>query len=174
MQVPFLALKPAYLELQNALDKAYARVMQSGIYILGEEVDAFEREFSAFCGTKDCVGVGNGLEALFLILKGYEIGPGHEVIVPSNTFIATWLAVSRTGARPVPVEPELSTFNINPEHIEEAITERTKAIIAVHLYGCPASITRIKTIAISNNLKLIEDAAQAHGAHYFSKRVGSR
>ena len=173
MRVPFLDLKAAYLELKDELDEAYRRVMDSGWYILGEETEAFEREFADYCGAKHCVGVANGLDALHLILKGYSIGEGCEVIVPSNTYIATWLAVSYAGATPVPVEPNIDTYNIAPELIEAAITERTKAIMPVHLYGQPAEMNRINEIARKYNLKVIEDAAQAHGAKYKNKRAGN-
>lgn len=152
---------------------ALERVLASGWYILGEEVKAFERDFSAYCETAYCVGVGNGLEALHLILRAYDIGEGDEVIVPANTFIATWLAVSYTGALPVPVEPDKRTYNIDPQCIEAAITPRTRAIIAVHLYGQPADMDVINAIAGKHNLKVIEDAAQAHGARYKGRRVGS-
>ena len=173
MTVPFLDLKKAYEELQTSLDAAYRRVMGSGCYILGQEVEVFEDEFADYCEAKYCIGVGNGLDALHLILRGYQIGCGDEVIVPANTYIATWLAVSYAGARPVPVEPDIRTYNINPSRIEEAITPNTRAIIPVHLYGQPADMNLISGIARKNNLKLIEDAAQAHGARYKGKRVGS-
>lgn len=173
MKIPFLDLKASYLELQEELDTAYLRVMESGRYILGEEVRAFEEEFAAYCETEHCVGVGNGLEALHLILRAYDTGDGDEIIVPANTYIATWLAVSCTGARPVPVEPNEHTYNINPALIEAAITPRTRAIIAVHLYGQPADMDRINEIANRYGLKVIEDAAQAHGAFYKGKRTGS-
>lgn len=173
MKVPFLDLKAAYLELKDELDAAYQRVMNSGWYILGEEVEAFEREFAEYCGVKHCIGVGNGLEALHLILRGYGIGAGDEVIVPANTYIATWLAVSYAGATPVPVEPNLQTYNIAPENIEAAITEKTKAIMPVHLYGQPADMDAINRIARNYDLKVIEDAAQAHGAKYKGKRAGN-
>ncbi|MBW4628879.1 MAG: aminotransferase class V-fold PLP-dependent enzyme [Brasilonema octagenarum HA4186-MV1] len=172
MQVPFLNLKAPYLELQQELDAAYRRVMESGWYILGQEVEAFETEFATYCGTQYCVGVGNGLEALHLILRAMEIGSGDEVIVPANTYIATWLAVTYAGAIPVPVEPDEKTYNINPEQIEAAITPNTKAIVAVHLYGQPANIDLINKIAKHHKLKVIEDAAQAHGARYKGRRVG--
>lgn len=171
--IPFLDLKAAYLELKNELDAACQRVMNSGWYILGEEVEAFEREYAEYCGTKHCIGVGNGLEALHLILRGYGIGAGDEVIVPSNTYIATWLAASYAEATPVPVEPNIDTYNIAPERIEAAITERTKAIMPVHLYGQPAEMDAINAIAGKYNLKVIEDAAQAQGAKYNDKRTGS-
>jgi dTDP-4-amino-4,6-dideoxygalactose transaminase len=173
LSVPFLDLKAPYLELKEELDAAYERVMQSGWYVLGEEVRAFEGEFAAYCGATDCVGVGNGLEALHLILRAYGIGEGDEVIVPANTYIATWLAISYAGASPVPVEPEVSTYNIDPGLIEAAITPRTRAIMPVHLYGQPADMDPINAIAAEHGLKVIEDAAQAHGARYKGKRVGS-
>lgn len=171
--IPFLDLKAPNLELKSELDEAYRRVMESGWYILGQEVEAFEREFAAYCGVEHCVGVGNGLDALHLILRAMDIGPGDEVIVPSNTYIASWLAVSYAGATPVPVEPDLSTCNLNPAWIEAAITSRTKAIMAVHLYGQPADMDPIRLLARSRGLKVIEDAAQAHGARYRGERVGS-
>jgi dTDP-4-amino-4,6-dideoxygalactose transaminase len=173
MKIPFLELKPAYLELKAELDAAYQRVMDSGWYILGEEVAAFEEEFAASCQVKHCIGVGNGLEALHLILRAYGIGPGDEVIVPANTYIATWLAVSYAGATVVPVEPEERTYNIAPANIARAITSRTKAILAVHLYGQPAAMDAINEIAAAAHLKVIEDAAQAHGAYYQGRPVGS-
>lgn len=172
MNIPFLDLKAPYLELREELDAAYTRVMNSGWYILGDEVAAFEREFAEYCGVRHCIGVGNGLDALHLILRAMEIGVGDEVIVPSNTYIATWLAVSQTGAVPVPVEPDGRTWNIDPDRIEAAITSRTRAILAVHLYGQAAEMTRIKAIARRHNLRLIEDAAQAHGALCHGKKVG--
>lgn len=173
MKIPFLDLKATYVELKDELDGAYRRVMNSGWYILGEEVESFEREFAEYCQTKHCVGVSNGLEALHLILRSYEIGEGDEVIVPSNTYIATWLAVSYAGATPVPVEPNAQTCNIAPENIEAAITEKTKAIMPVHLYGQPADMTAINRIAQKYDLKVIEDAAQAQGARCGNKLTGS-
>lgn len=173
MKVPFLELKPAYLELKAELDAAYHRVMDSGWYILGEEVTAFEKDFAAACQVKHCIGVGNGLEALHLILRAYDIGPGDEVIVPANTYIATWLAVSYAGATVVPVEPEERSYNIAPANIARAITSHTKAILAVHLYGQPADLDAINEIAAAANVKVIEDAAQAHGARYKGRTVGS-
>lgn len=162
-----------YRELEDALDEAYSRVMASGRYILGGELQAFESEFAAYCDVKHCIGTGNGLDALHLILRAMEIGPGDEVIVPANTFIATWLAVSYAGAVPVPVEPLESTYNMDPARIEEAITPRTRAVIAVHLYGQPADMDPIREIARAHNLRVIEDAAQAHGARYKGRRTGS-
>jgi dTDP-4-amino-4,6-dideoxygalactose transaminase len=171
-KIPFLDLKQAYLELKNELEIAFTRVMDSGWYILGEELRAFESEFADYCNVKHCVGVGNGLDALHLILRAMDIGSGDEVIVPSNTFIATWLAVSYAGATPVPVEPHETTYNIDPTGIETAITEKTKAIMPVHLYGQPADMEPILEIAERYHLKVIEDAAQAHGARYKGKQVG--
>jgi len=172
MLIPFLDLKAPYLELKEELDNAYYQVMNSGWYLLGQQLEAFESEFAAYCEAKYCVGVGNGLEALHLILRAMDIGQGDEVIVPANTYIATWLAVSYAGATPVPVEPDEKTYNIDPNRIESAITERTKAILPVHLYGQPADMEAINQIARRYNLKVVEDAAQAHGAYYKNKRVG--
>lgn len=172
MKIPFLDLKALYLELKEELDPAYHRVMESGWYIFSEEVAAFEREFAEYCDVKYCIGVGNGLDALHLILRAMDIGAGDEVIVPANTYIATWLAVSYAGATPVPVEPDEKTYNIDPPRIEAAITEKTKAILPVHLYGQPANMDPILKIAERYQLKVIEDAAQAHGARYKEKRVG--
>jgi len=171
-KIPFLDLKQPYLELKEELDCAYQRVMDSGWYIHGAELKAFESEFADYCNVKYCIGVGNGLEALHLILRAMEIGEGAEVIVPSNTFIATWLAVSYAGATPVPVEPDERTYNIDPGRIEAAITEKTKAIMPVHLYGQPADMDPILEIAAKHHLRVIEDAAQAHGARYKGKRTG--
>lgn len=173
MSIPFLDLKAPHDEIRVELRKAFERVLDSGWYILGEEVKQFEQEFAAYCGAGHCVGVGNGLEALHLILRAYDIGAGDEVIVPSNTYIATWLAASYAGATPIPVEPDECTYNMDPLRIESVITQHTKAIIAVHLYGQPADMDAINAIAKKHNLKVIEDAAQAHGACYKGRRVGS-
>lgn len=173
MTIPFLDLKSPYLELKDELDAAYHRVMEGGWYILGSEVKAFEEEFAAYCGVKYCIGVGNGLDALRLILRAAGIGPGDEVIVPANTYIATWLAVSYAGATPVPVEPDERTYNIDPARIETAITGRTKAIMPVHLYGQPADMDPILEIAQRHGLWVFEDAAQAHGAMYKGRHTGS-
>jgi len=173
MKIPFLDLKAPHDELRPELREAFERVLNSGWYILGEEVKRFEHEFAEYSQVDYCIGVGNGLEALHLILRAYDIGLGDEVIVPSNTYIATWLAASYAGATPIPVEPDERTYNIDPSRIEAAITPRTKAIIAVHLYGQPADMDPINAIAKKHNLKVIEDAAQAHGAYYKGKRVGS-
>ena len=173
MKVPFLELKPGYTELRDEFDAAYHRVMNSGSYLLGKELEQFEREFAAYCQADYCVGVGNGLDALHLILRAYEIGVDDEVIVPSHTFIATWLAVSYAGATPVPVEPDPKTFNIAPERIAAAITSKTKAVMPVHLYGQPADMDPILSIARKHGLKVIEDNAQAQGAKYKGRRTGS-
>ncbi len=173
MNIPFLDLRPLHEELRSELLQAFERVLDSGWYILGNEVKQFEREFAAYCEAKHCVGVGNGLEALHLILRAYGIGAGDEVIVPANTYIATWLAVTYAGATPVPVEPDERTYNLDAAKIEAAITPRSKAIIAVHLYGQPSDMDAINAVAQKYGLKVIEDAAQAHGARYKGRRVGS-
>jgi dTDP-4-amino-4,6-dideoxygalactose transaminase len=172
MSIPFLDLGAAYLEVKSAVDAAVARVLNSGWYILGPEVEVFEEEFATYVGASHAIGVANGLDALHLALKAMKIGPGDEVIVPSNTYIATWLAVSQCGARPVPVEPDEATFNINPALIEAAITPRTKVIVPVHLYGQPADLDPILAIARQHDLKVLEDGAQAHGARYKGQRIG--
>jgi dTDP-4-amino-4,6-dideoxygalactose transaminase len=173
MHVPFLDLKAAYTELKEEIDQAVMRVLNSGWYILGSEVEAFEQEYAAFCGSEHAVGLGNGLDALHLALLALGVGPGDEVIVPSNTYIATWLAVSQCGATPVPVEPDEATYNIDPNCIETVITPRTKVIIPVHLYGQSADMDPILAIANEHGLRVLEDAAQSHGAYYKGKRIGS-
>jgi dTDP-4-amino-4,6-dideoxygalactose transaminase len=173
MKVPFLDFVGPYDELKAELDEAYFRFMRSAWYILGKEVEAFEQEFAAYCGVKHCIGVGNGLEALHLILRACDIGEGDEVIVPSNTYIATWLAVSYTGATPIPVEPDPRTFNLDPARVEAALTPRTKAIMPVHLYGQPADMDPINALARKRGIKVIEDNAQAQGARYKGRRTGS-
>lgn len=173
MTIPFLNLALPYQELKFEIDDALQRVMASGWYIAGQELEAFEADFAQYCGTRYCVGTGNGLDALHLILTAYGIGPGDEVIVPSHTFIATWLAVTHAGATPVPVEVSEQSYNLSPELIEAAITPRTRAIIAVHLYGRPADMAPVMAIATKHGLKVIEDAAQAHGARYHECRAGS-
>jgi dTDP-4-amino-4,6-dideoxygalactose transaminase len=172
MKIPFIDLQGPYNELKSEIDTAIQRVLESGWYILGEEVEAFEASYASYCEAEHCVGVANGLDALFLALKAMDVGPGDEVIVPSNTYIATWLAVSRCGAIPVPVEPREYTYNIDPDKIESRITEATKAIIPVHLYGQPADIDPIMALARKYNLKVLEDAAQAQGAKYKGVRIG--
>lgn len=171
--VPFLDLGRLHQSIRPQLDAAYCRVMDSGWFIMGPELEAFEAEFAQYCEVKHCIGVGNGLEALHLLLRAYGIGHGDEVIVPSNTFIATWLAVTQCGATPVPVEPDLGTHNIDPTLIAAAITNRTRAIIPVHLYGQTADMDPINEIATRHGLVVIEDAAQAHGARYKGRRAGS-
>lgn len=172
MKIPFLELRPGYRELQGELDAAWQRVMDSGWYLLGRELEAFEREYAAFCGARFCVGVANGLDALHLGIRACGIGPGDEVVVPSNTYIATWLAVSHAGATPVPVEPDPATFNLDPARLEAAITRRTRAIMPVHLYGQPADMDPILAVARQHGLKVIEDNAQAQGARCHGRRTG--
>jgi dTDP-4-amino-4,6-dideoxygalactose transaminase len=171
-RVPFLDLQAATRELKKEIDAALARVLDSGYFVLGRELEAFESEFAEYCGVKHCVGVGNGLDALVLSLKALGVSQGDEVLVPSNTYIATWLAVSYAGAKPVPVEPDERTYNMDPEKIEGALTGRTKGMIPVHLYGQPADMDRIREIAKKHKLWIVEDAAQAHGARYKGNHVG--
>lgn len=172
MSIPFLDLRSINQQHKAELLDAFERTLESGWYILGKEVEAFESEFAAYSNVKHCIGVGNGLDALHLILSAYGIGPGDEVIVPSNTYIATWLAVSYVGAVPIPVEPNELTCNLDPALVEAAITPRTKAIMAVHLYGQAADMDPLIAISEKYNLKLVEDAAQAHGARYKGRMVG--
>ena len=173
MSIPFLDLKAPYLELKAEIDTAIARVVSSGWFIGGEEVEQFENEYAAYCGADHAIGVANGLDALHLALRALDVGPGDEVIVPSNTYIATWLAVSQCGATPVPVEPDERTYNINPALIEAAITPRTKVILPVHLYGQPSEMDPILEIARKHGLRVLEDGAQAHGARYRGRRLGA-
>lgn len=173
MKIPFLDLGAAYRELKPEIDAAVSRVLNSGWYVLGPEVEAFEAEWATFCEAGHAVGVANGLDALTLALRALDIGSGDEVIVPSNTYIATWLAVSGVGATPVPVEPNPATHNIDPARIEAAITPRTRALLPVHLYGQPADLDPILDIAHRHGLRVIEDAAQAHGARYKGRRIGA-
>lgn len=173
MNIPFLDLRAGYLELKEEIDEAVARVLDSGWYILGPEVEAFEIDYAAYCDSLYCIGLASGLDALHLALRAMSVGSGDEVIVPSNTYIATWLAVSQCGATPVPVEPLEATYNINPALLEATITPRTKAILPVHLYGQPADLDPILSIARKHGLKVLEDAAQAHGARYKGKRIGA-
>ena len=170
--IPFLDLKAPYSELRAEIDAAINRVVSSGWYILGPEVEAFEAEYAAYCEATHCVSVANGLDALHLALRAMAVGPGDEVIVPSNTYIATWLAVSQCGAIPVPVEPVEATYNMDSTLVEAAITSRTKAILPVHLYGQPADLDPILAIARRHGLRVLEDGAQAHGARYKGKRIG--
>lgn len=171
--VQFLDLKAGYLELREEIDHAIRESLESGWYIGGESVERFEREFAEYTGAAHCVSTGNGLDALHLALKALEIGTGDEVIVPSHTFIATWLAVTHAGATIIPVEPDERTYTIDPKRIEAVITFRTKAIIPVHLYGHPVDLDPILEIARKHGIKVLEDAAQAHGARYKGCRIGS-
>jgi len=171
--VPFLDLRRLHQPIREQLDSAYRRVMDSGLFIMGAELEAFEAEFAQYSEVNHCIGVGNGLEALHLLLRAYGIGSGDEVIVPSNTFIATWLAVTQCGATPVPVEPCIDTHNIDPALISSAITSRTRAIMPVHLYGQTADMDPINALAARHGLVVIEDAAQAQGARYKGRRAGS-
>lgn len=173
MSVPFLDLRAAYLELRAEIDAAVQRVLCSGNYILGPEVEAFEAEFGDYCGASHCVGVANGFDAIHLALRAMGVREGDEVIVPSNTYIATWLGVSHCGAIPVPVEPDELTFNIDPALIEKEITPRSRVIVPVHLYGQPADLSPILALARKHGLRVLEDAAQAHGACYRGRKIGS-
>jgi len=172
MKVPFLDIGLTYKELKKEIDEAVRQVLNSGWYILGENVKKFEEEFAKYCGVKYCVGVGNGMDALELLLRAYNIGPGDEVIIPANTYIATVLVVSLVGATPVAVEPDISTYNLDPKKLEAAITKKTKAVMPVHLYGQCANMKEIKAICKKHNLICIEDAAQAHGATHYGKKAG--
>jgi dTDP-4-amino-4,6-dideoxygalactose transaminase len=173
MNIPFSDLGAVYRKLQPDIEVAISRVLASGHYIGGTEVEAFEAEYADYCGSKHALGLANGLDALHLALKAMDVGPGDEVIVPSNTYIATWLAVSQCGATPVPVEPDALTYNIDPTMIQAAISPRTKVILPVHLYGQPADLDPILDIARKHGLRVLEDAAQAHGARYKGKRLGA-
>lgn len=172
MNIPFASVDVMHREIEDKMLAAFKRVYDNNWFIQGKECEEFEKEFAAYCGADYCVGCGNGLDALYLILRAYGIGEGDEVIVPSNTYIATALAVSYTGAKPVFVEPIIDTFNINPDLIEAAVTDRTKAVMAVHLYGQPARMDEIKKVAAKYGLKVIEDSAQAHGAIYKGVKTG--
>ncbi|MEV7431938.1 DegT/DnrJ/EryC1/StrS family aminotransferase [Nocardioides sp. NPDC092400] len=172
-RVPFLDLLASYRELQPELDSALIATLNSGWYILGSQVETFETDYSIFTDSKYCVGVANGLDAIHLALRSIGVGPGDEVIVPANTYIATWLAVSQVGAAIVPVEPDLETYNLDLQRVEEAITPRTKAVIPVHLYGRAVDIPSLRQITDKYGVFVIEDAAQAHGARYGSGTVGS-
>lgn len=170
--LPFLDLKRLNSEVRGALDAAYHRVIDSGCFIMGPELQAFEGEFARYCGVDYCIGVGNGLDALKLLLLAYGVGPGDEVIVPSNTFIATWLAVSQVGATPVPVEPDPATYNMDPAQAARAVTPRTRAIMPVHLYGQTADMDPLMALAAQHGLAVIEDAAQSQGARYKGRLAG--
>jgi dTDP-4-amino-4,6-dideoxygalactose transaminase len=173
MKVPFVDFAAAYAERAPEFDAAYRDFMTSGWYVLGREVEAFEREYAAYCGSKYCVGVGNGLDALHLVLHAWGIGPGDEAIVPANTCNPTWLGVTCAGATPVPVEPDPRTANLNVSGLEAALTPRTKAIIPVHLYGQTADMEPIRSFAQRHGLRVLEDAAQAQGARYRGRRAGA-
>ncbi len=173
VKVPFLDLGATYRELKDDLDAGYQRVMSSGWYLLGGELDRFERAYSSYCGSADTVGVASGLDALVLALRAMDVGPGDEVIVPSNTYIATWLAVSAVGATPVPVEPNAETHLIEASAIVGALTDKTAAVIPVHLYGLPADMASILEVARSSGIKVLCDAAQAHGALYRGGPIGA-
>ena len=172
-RVPFLDLKPAYRELKAEIDEGVARVLESGWFLLGKELESFENEFASFTEAGHCVGVANGLEGLVLSLKALGVESGDDVIVPANTYIATWLAVSYVGANPVPVEPVPGTWNMDPDRIEAALTPRTRVILPVHLYGQPADLEPILALARKHGLRVLEDAAQAHGARYQGRRIGA-
>jgi dTDP-4-amino-4,6-dideoxygalactose transaminase len=171
--IPFLDLKHINLRHRDALHAALDRVLDSGWLILGKETEAFEKAFASYCGTRHAVGVANGLDAMHLVLRAWGIGPGDEVLVPSNTYIATWLAVTYAGATPIPVEPVEATYNMDPKRVAQAITPRTKALIAVHLYGQAAQVDDLRAVVAPHGIKILEDGAQAHGATLHGKRVGA-
>ena len=171
--IPFFDIHATHAAVANELKDAFARVLASGHIIMGSELEKFETEFAAYCGVKHCIGVGNGLDALALALRARGIGPGDEVIVPSQTFIATWLAVSMVGATPVPVEIDPGTYGLDTSRIAAALTAKTKGIVPVHLYGAPVDMKGISDIAARHGLFVLEDAAQAHGAQYLGRRAGA-
>lgn len=173
MNIPYLNLKTIHEPIKDELKKSFEKVLDSEWFIQGKECENFERAFAEYCGTKYCVGVGNGLDAIRVILQAYGIGPGDEVIVPANTFIATVLAISYVGATPVLVDADINTYNINTSKIEEKITAKTKAIIVVHLYGHVVEMEPVWDIAKKYNLKIIEDSAQAHGGIYRGRKTGN-
>jgi dTDP-4-amino-4,6-dideoxygalactose transaminase len=173
MSVPFLDLAAAYKSVKPEMDAAVSRILDSGWFIGGPEVERFEQMFAASCQARHCIGVGNGLDALHLLLRAAGIGPGDEVIVASNTFIATWLAVDMVGATIVAVEPDPSTHNLDPSQVEQAITDRTRAVLVTHLYGQPADLDALLAICVRHGIKLFEDAAQAHGARYKGQPIGA-
>jgi len=172
-RVTFLDVGATYRELRAEIDAAVARVLASGWYLIGAELDAFEREYAAYVGATHCIGVANGLDALELSLRALGVGPGDEVIVPSNTYIATWLAVTAVGARIVAVEPDPRTLNLDPERVADAITPRTRVLLPVHLYGAPADMRALATIAADRGVHVLADAAQAHGARIDGRPVGA-
>ncbi|MCI8378512.1 MAG: DegT/DnrJ/EryC1/StrS family aminotransferase [Lachnospiraceae bacterium] len=172
MNIPFSTFSPMHYEIVDELDEAYHRVIAKGQYIRGDECAAFEKEFAEYCGTRYCVGVASGLDAIYLILRALDISNGDEVIIPANTYIATALAVSYAGAVPILIDPDIVTYNIDPDKIEDKITSKTKAVIAVHLQGRAADMDAINEIAQKYHLYVIEDAAQSHGAEYKGIRVG--
>ncbi len=173
MEIPFVSFEPMHNEIEEEILNKFKEVYEKNWFINGTEVELFQSEFAKYCGSKYCVGCGNGLDALHLILRAYDIKQGDEVIIPSNTYIATALAVSYVGATPIFVEPDINTYNINPENIEKVINKKTKAIIVVHLYGQPADMDAINEVAKKYNLKVIEDSAQAHGALYKGRKTGN-
>lgn len=173
MKIPFLDLRAAYEELQPEIDEAVGRALASGWYIGGPEVERFEADYAAYCGAACCVGVANGLDALTLALRALGIGPGDEVILASNSYIATVLAVTAVGARPVFVEPDERTFNLDPEAVERALTPRTRALLPTHFYGQPANLEPLLAIARRQGLRLLEDAAQGHGSRHRGRRIGA-
>lgn len=171
--IPFLDLKAINARYKDEIKARIDKVLDSGWYLLGEQNKQFEKDFAAYCGAKHCIGCANGLDALRLIIKAYGFGKGDEIIAPANTYIASILAITDNGCTPVLVEPDLNTYNINPDLIEAKITDKTKAILVVHLYGQAVQMEKIWTLAKKYNLKIIEDSAQAHGAYYNGKRVGN-
>ena len=173
MKVPILDLKPACDELRTELDAAYRRVLDSGWLLLGRELEAFEAEYAGSVGTAHCVGAANGLEAMQLVLMALGVGPGDEVVVPSHGYIATWLAVTHTGAKPIPCEPDPRTYNLDPARLESCLTPRTRVILPIHLYGQTADMERINAIAARHGLFVLEDAAQSHGARCHGRAAGS-
>lgn len=172
-RIPFLDIGATYRELRGGIDAAVARVLASGWYLLGAELERFEAEYADYVGARFCVGLANGLDALHLSLRALGVGPGDEVIVPSNTYIATWLAVVQAGATPVPVEPVEATYNLDPDRVEAAVTSRTRALLPVHLYGQPADMDALAAVAARHGLAVLDDAAQAHGARVRGRRVGA-
>jgi dTDP-4-amino-4,6-dideoxygalactose transaminase len=173
VKFPFFDLRAADAPMRSELAEAMQRVLDGGWFVLGPELEAFETEFAAWCGAAHCVGVGNGLDALTLTLRALGVGPGDEVVVPAHTFIATWLAVSQAGATPVPADVDEATCNLDPAAFERAITPRTRAVVVVHLYGCPAEMAPITEIARRRGIRVVEDAAQAHGATLRGRRAGT-